>query len=277
MKTTPESILFFNFVKKTMKRKFTKILAIVFTVLLGNSFSGISQTWTTGIPVPNTRILELEYNGAALPGCYPNSTVTWNFSMPAVTGVNYYGIVDSVDSNSTYLLPFFDTLNVGDTINIFTGSNFIEVYYYGASLNPGNLVLSIQAKGTPTVAGEVYPCNLPDPYFWMCTFSLCPSNCTTTLPTSCTVQLNTGINSISGKNMQVIYPSVENNFTLRFKDANQKKSVFIYDISGKEVYSGSGITEGNIDCSKFQSGMYFLNVTTDEGVSSSLKFNIIRD
>lgn len=260
-----------------MKRKFTKILAIAFLILMGNSFKGNSQTWTTGIPVPNTTILKVEQGGGSLPGCYPNSSVTYNFSMPAVTGVSYYGIVTSVDSNSTYLLPFFDTLYVGDTININTGSNFIEVYYYGSSSSPSNLIFNIQAQGTPTVAGEVYPCNLPDPYFWMCTFSLCPSNCSTSIPNSCAVAVNTGINSLSEKNIPVIYPSRDNNFTLHFKDPNQSKSVFIYDINGREVFSGSEIYAGNIDCSQFQSGMYFLTVTTDERVSSSLKFNIIRD
>lgn len=103
------------------------------------------------------------------------------------------------------------------------------------------------------------------------TSNSCGSSANRTLTVSTTCRQESKTNEVLPLNCQV-FPNPTNDIaTLRFvSDKNDSYEVSIADISGKQVISKTGnavvgINELPIDLSKYEKGVYFLNIVTSEG------------
>ena len=262
----------FGHPKKTkMKKFFTKISIVLLVCLTGLTLSSKAQTWTVGLPVPDSTILTFGYG--ALGGCFPNPDATFNFSMPAVTGISYYMVVTSVDSNSAFINPGNDTLKLHDTIPILTGTNLIELYYYSAAPAVTPVEWEVKASGIPSVAGQGFPCNVNP--IWLSNLGICPDGLSKSIGTACTVANNTGIPATPSNDLVLTYPVSKNNYTLEVLDASPVKGLSVYDITGKKMLSASPLnTHGTLNCDALSNGVYFVSVLRNDGTRVTGKFTV---
>jgi hypothetical protein len=84
-----------------------------------------------------------------------------------------------------------------------------------------------------------------------------------------TVSAPVGINQISAANNIVnIYPNpAQNNFTIETTNTD-KQTVFVYDVTGKQVLSKAIYGTANIDASQLSAGVYNVSVTSNYGVAN---------
>ncbi|MEE9350563.1 MAG: T9SS type A sorting domain-containing protein [Flavobacteriaceae bacterium] len=82
------------------------------------------------------------------------------------------------------------------------------------------------------------------------------------------VALGTSDNSIS--NFSIFPNPVKNNLTVQFDTLQQDLNISIYNVNGQEVYQKQNIISGSLDInvSQLSSGVYFINVMSDDKVST---------
>jgi len=242
-------------------RKFIQLLTFTSLVLVCINNS-IAQPWTVGYPVQ----VNLTQVGGFAGGCYPSADFTFSFPGSSVTGVSYYLVVNSTPQpNQVYLAPGNDTLAVGDSILMTTGTNSYGVYCFSGS--GGSVSFDIVAIGTPTTAGQQYPCSVP---LWISNLGLCPEGLLNGVSNNCQVQSSTGIVENNSQLPEITYPSSLNGNNLHVKGTYDR--IQITDISGKILSQKSG-TDITFDLNEFSSGIYIVTITSASG-TASFKFDL---
>ena len=220
-----------------------------------------AQTWTVGQPVMTVFTSVGGYAG----GCYPNADFTFPFPGSNVSGVSYYLVVTNTPASSVLIQPMNDTLAVGDTILMPIGSSPYSVYCFTGAGGP--VQFKIIAKGTPTTAGQPYPCSVSQ--LWLSNLMLCPEGLINNVSNNCSVQASTGISEPSSNEIQIDLPGAANAGNLTV--SGQMAVTTITDVTGKLIYQSNKTTLTVFDMSTFPIGVYTLQVAA-ESRSISRKF-----
>ena len=240
-----------------MKRTLPLLSAILFTGSI------IAQTWTVGVPAAY-KWSQATYYGS---GCNPGPDENIYFEAPAISGVQYFAIVDVVSPAGTnQLAPNGTTpLNVGDTVQLVPGAPN-SVYFPSGS---GNMTLSFWAIGTPTTAGQSYPCSFSE--FWISNMMFCPEGLSLTVPASCTVQQGTaGVSAVATSGPSIIFPSAANGWTISVS-ANSFTSAKVLDITGRTI-----TRKFPANLSGYPDGIYLVQGTRPDGTASTHRFVLSR-
>jgi Secretion system C-terminal sorting domain len=258
----PETQLFLaqNKFKMNIIVKTLGFLAIG-TLLASNDAS--AQTWTVGQPV-------LKYYtsiGGYAGGCYPNAEFQFTFPTSNVSGVGHYLAVTAVPAGVFIVQPLNDTIAVGDTLLMSPPINTYSVY---SPTGSGQVLFDIIAKGTPTTAGQPYPCSASQ--FWINNMMLCPAGYTQNVSFSCTVQAgSTGIEESVLNNIAIQFPGGNNGQTLMVN--GNCKEVSVVDVSGRILYSSKNSSETSYNMSSVPEGIYLLKILTEKGEATK-KFSV---
>ena len=238
-----------------------RTLPLFTAVLLTGSVA--AQTWTVGTPAA-FKWSQATYSGG---GCYPGPDQNLFFSAPSVYGVQYVAIVDAVSPVATnQIAPYGLTpLNVGDTVEVVPGSPN-SIYFPSGT---GSMTLSYWAIGTPTTAGQSYPCTFSD--LWMSNMMLCPEGLSTTVQGSCTVQAGTaGITGNVANDPAITFPSAANGWTLNVANSSLA-SAKVLDITGKTI-----TRKFPANLSGLPDGIYVVQGTRPDGTTSTHRFVLSR-
>jgi len=212
-----------------------------------------AQTWTVGTPASMILSEVTAYGG----GCYPDIQTELHLNYTPVDGMQYYYEVSNIQGGGFYtMVPGpANALNIGDTVHVpANGISFI----YNQQVQ-GGLTLRLMAEGTPTTAGQTYPCTQND--LWMSNLMLCDEWLNKTLGTNCTVQPGStqGIADISGASAW--YASNGNN--VRLIDPTIRTAQLI-DMQGR-VVATTNSSGGVLELGSLPTGMYIVRAQRAEG------------
>ncbi len=251
-----------------MTKNLFSIKALLASITFCFAFTtfAFSQTWTVGVPVS----MNLSTLGHAVGGCFPAADFIFTIPGSKVTGVNHYAVVTAIPANSVYITPGNDTLAFGDSILLPSNTNTISVYCFGGS---GFCNFDFYAAGTPTTAGQTYPCAAN--MFWMSNLLLCEEGLSLNLPPNCSVL--PGASSIDENNLasfNISLPSASNNYLLSIAKTVDIASASITGMKGEKIVFinvQQGGTE-TLKCDELKNGFYFLNIVTKNNATYSKKF-----
>lgn len=238
-----------------------RTVPVLFAALV--SASAIAQTWTVGVPAAY-KWSQATYYGQS---CSPGADQNIYFTAPNVSGVQYVAIVDAVSPAATNLVSPGGTapLNVGDTVPLVSGAPN-SVFFPSGS---GNMTLSFWAIGTPTTAGQSYPCSFSD--FWISNMMFCPEGLSLTVPASCTVQQGTaGVSAVAASGPSISFPSAANGWTISIS-ASSYTSAKVLDITGRTI-----ARKFPANLSGFPDGIYLVQATRPDGTASTHRFVLSR-
>lgn len=238
-----------------------RTLPLFSAILLTGSI--MAQTWTVGVPAAFKWSQASYYSS----GCYPGPDHNIYFEAPGVSGIQYVAIVDAVSPAATnQIAPYGTTpLNVGDTVVMVPGAPN-SVYFPSGS---GSMTLSYWAIGTPTTAGQSYPCTFSD--LWMSNMMFCPEGISTMVQGTCTVQAGTtGIASVVADGPAITFPSAANGWTLSVSNS-AFTSAQVLDATGKTI---ARRLPANL--AGFPDGIYLIRGTRADGTASTHRFVVLR-
>ena|SRR6218665_1583947 len=168
-----------------------------------------------------------------------------------VTGLRFYVVIDSVHFGGPMSVC---PVQPGDTtfldashpqFSIIAISN-LQVWY------------RLRLSGTPTVAGEIYPCAI-----WL---SMCTCICqatdiqpSTTGITECVVDLYNSIAEANDPEPVITYPSPATN-SFSVKNNSGKSTISLYNVYGQLVLKTEVYKENTIDISALPAGIYSLDM-----------------
>lgn len=258
-----------------MRQRLQKILCLAMITIGSFTLTSSAQTWTVGTPVNTTVITDFLGYGA-LTGCFPSATATWNFTIPLVSGIQFYAKVTAVDSNSCYIMPGNDTLQVGDSIAINSSSNSISLYCYNNSATTP-VKMDLRAVGTPTTAGQGYAC-VPTTLLWMSNLGICPDGLGAQVPSTCNVMSGpTDLHSATLADYQFISPSVLNHYMAQLRNVDMNSQVSITAITGQTVQkvqvNGPAVS---LNFGNLSNGIYIITAVAN-GIRHSEKVEILKD
>ena len=223
-----------------------------------------AQNYTQGIPVdtviytgtysfpsnscPSMTYAEIELN----PGLY-------NY----VNGLQFIILVDTVTFGPP---PQFSPVHAGDTFLL----NAATPSYY----TPATVVFNFRLKlvGTPTTAGQNYPCNLE--------YLQCVCNCyhmfinaSLTNTAVCTVGVSSKVNEVDKQSL-VMYPNPAIN-TLSVLGIHKQTNIKLYNSFGILVMEQQSNDDMTIETSSLPNGIYTIVTSSNEGNSSTSKKVVI--
>lgn len=242
-----------------------KLIGFTSLILLLQHSVSLAQTWTAGVPMnqiitPNFMVKD----AAQLPGCFPGASVNFNFVLPSVGGVQYYLKVTSIDANSAYRMPTQDTLAVGDSIAVSSGSNTMSIYYFAASAT-SNFTADLYAVGTPTTAGQAYPCATVQ--MWISNLMICNEGLSAQVQASCTVMSGpTAVASTSLHEVHIVTPAASNHYQIELNNLTGTNSIQIVSATGqvvKQLQTREAALK--LACNELADDMYVLKVSGDSG------------
>lgn len=235
-------------------KKFFTLLGFCLLFSFGTPVS--AQTWTVGTPVDTT--LSAQFIGyGALTGCFPSASAVYNFSVPAVSGIQFSLVVNSVDANSCYIMPGNDTLQTGDTIWLSSGPNQLSVFYFAAT-NTVLLQMSFRATGTPTTMGQFWPCNMPSPFMYMSNLMFCPEGLNGNITTNCTVLPGsnpTGMHQDDAEHWVLQYPNAANGNRVQL---SRPASLSVLDLQGRRILHVPQARE--VELGHLPAGLYLIHL-----------------
>lgn len=226
---------------------------LIISLLLSN-FS-MAQPWVQNYPVVDT-ITSVGFN---VGGCYPNADEKITISTLSVSGMQFGAIISACPANLVYKMPGNDTLQVGDTIPV-TGGSW-EFYCYAGN---GYVTMDFVAYGTPTTAGQTYPCgNLAN---WLNDLLLCPEGLQNALNNGCSVVSSAGIATNKDEHFNIAFPNPQNNYQLSVESLSRIKYLVISGVDGKVINTEpSAGSDLHISCSTLSSGIYLMRFETQTG------------
>lgn len=215
--------------------------------------------------------------------CYKWTIAHWN-NLVYATGMRLYIRIDSIigPPNSIKITRNPDYLNtpvnVNDTIRMKQFSTDIYVYY----LNPNvNLYVSLVAIGTPAINNESYYCNFSkqlatvyDGCGPIVTYFSGGNGSGDTVK-NCKVNIFTGFSPVQSKFNATVFPNPASDQIFIETDTNDKKTLDLYDVNGRHVFSKITNDKSNIDVRTLNEGVYTLTIKTFNGIINK-KLVVIR-
>lgn len=200
-----------------------------------------------------------------LPGCFPTSSVDFHFYLPTVAGVQYYFKITSIDPNSAYMMPGNDTLAIGDSIAVNAGNDTRSVFYF-ASAASMPFIADLYAAGTPTTAGQFYPCNITN-QMWISNQMICQEGLSAQVSGGCSVQTNpTQITDQTISSIEFISPTSSNQYQLELNKVNAPSQVKLFSLTGELLLSKNiPVGSSSMDCHSLPSGMYLVVLSNKYG------------
>lgn len=225
-----------------------------FLAALALSSSVGAQTWTVGTPVS---MLMSAFSVWGNGGCYPGVQATLNLNHTPVSGMVYYYEVTNVLNGGFFtMVPGPSTgLNVGDTIHVGPGGTN-QVFNQQAT---GILELRLIAAGTPTTAGQAYPCTQND--LWLTTLPICNVMMNKTLGTNCTVQAGSTVGIAELGDESPWYMNSGN--TLRILDGRIRTAQLL-DAQGR-VVATTNANGGMLELGGRPGGIYIVRAQRADG------------
>lgn len=252
-----------------MTSSLRKLITLLVLFILAQQVTTQAQAWTAGVPMNQIIMPSFMVKSAAqLPGCFPDAAVTFNFVLPTVTGIQYYLKVTSIDPNSAYKLPTLDTLAVGDSIAVNGGSNSLSLYYFAASASSA-FNADLYAAGTPTTAGQAYPCATVQ--LWMSNLMICNEGLSAQVQGNCTIMSGpTETANLVTNELSIVSPTLLNNHQLGIRGLVGRNTIHINSITGQPIKKVNAVNSTVIiDCSMLSDGIYILMVDGVAGKQSS--------
>lgn len=240
-----------------------KILLFIFILSAGFVKA---QHYTQNIPV-DTVIYTGVYNSAS-GSCasMENPDITLDAGLYTyVNGLQFQIVVDSV----IFAGPSqFSPVHVGDVI-VLNSSN--PVYY---TLAPVVFYYRLKLVGTPTTAGQTFPCSLD--------YMQCACNCyhliikaSITNTTVCTVDIYNSVKEADMLHSFILYPNPAIN-AINISGINQFTSIKLYNSVGVLVLEQNSSQNLSIDTGSLPEGIYTL-VTSSDVHNNSLSKKIVID
>lgn len=165
-----------------------------------------------------------------------------------VNGLEFMMIFDTVHSMGP------SQVHSGDTLFL-TPTNPIISFISG---NGTNYWYRIKLVGTPTLAGQTYPCAIE---FMQCTCFCFNATikASITNTTTCTVDLFNSVIETENNHLLNIFPNPSNALVyIDTKDKTQEIHISVYDYTGKKIMQKNNVQE--IDLSTQSSGIYFIDI-----------------
>lgn len=223
----------------------------------------MAQTWTVGVPAA-FKWSQATYFGSS---CSPDPDQNILFSGPSISGVQYVAIVDAVTPAGTnQIAPGGNgPLNVGDTVILSAGAPN-SVYFPSGS---GSMTLSFWLIGTPTTAGQSYPCAYND--LWMSNLMFCPEGLSMALNAGCTVLPGTaGVASVAPQAPEISFPSISNGWTLALAHGSFESAV-VKDVTGRTMTA-----RFPANMNSFPEGIYLFQGKRADGTVTTRRFILAR-
>jgi hypothetical protein len=240
-----------------------KLSTVLAALALSSTLS--AQTWTVGTP---TSMLMSAFSVWGNGGCYPGVQATLNLNYTPVDGmVYYYEVANVLNGGFFTMVPGpAGGLNVGDTIHVGpTGSN--QVFNQQVS---GMLELRLIAAGTPTTAGQTYPCAQND--LWLTTLPICNVNMNKQLGTNCSVQPASTVGITEANEASAWYAS--NGNSLRILDAGIRTAQLL-DMQGR-VVATTTTNGGMLELGAQPAGIYIVRAERADGSVVSDRVALVR-
>jgi len=247
-----------------MKKNY--LINLAFALFIFLNFAAKAQNWTVGVPVDMQVSYLTKYSGFCAPG-QPDFKI--NVVCNQIDGIEYIIIIDSLVDIAVIPFPL-DTVELGDTLFLNTGNN---IFTFSFVNGPGNISFNIKAIGTPTTAGQTYPCAFSD--LWSSNLLLCNEELVLILQNDCSVDASIGINQLDENNASIQFPNLSNQYQLQVSNLKAADIISICDITGKQIKVKPTINSStlSIPCHDLNSGIYFITLSQNN-ISSTHKFVI---
>lgn len=261
-----------------MKYLYSKLLIIV-TLLIGSSINSQAQDWMVG-DVINDTIKYLLFEPMPLydsTSCYDNDTPDGYFAFHTCPdpGIDYGYVVEELVSSDTVEITPGGVIELGDTIWCTELPLWViierKIYFH----NPdGHMKLRFFAVGEVTMPDVGVFCQ-PADSMWMQQLAVCNNLWWYDYPHACTTFSNPlGIEDISLNELNILYPSRLNSYTLSSESDENIRQMRIYDIQGRVVAESS--LSNSVDCSVLNSGSYIVSIELESGNILKKKFMLTK-
>ena len=247
------------------------------TVFASITISNIqAQTWTVGVPV-NRTIIDYPVDIFVTITCDTMSgqEAEFRIALPQVAGINYYVVIDNA-TNPTHTYELRQGVNIqimslGDSMQIFSTApvDTIHLSYAGYE---SSVSVKFKAIGTPTIAGQSYPCGSTDDGWYNlpigCMYPNFPDN--TTYLTNCIVQSLSSIDDLPGSNNVLIFPNPAKailNIQVANTDFSKHTKLLLINTLGqtvKQVSVERALT--TVDIANLTLGIYHYQLQNDSGI-----------
>lgn len=250
-----------------MRSSLSKLIFII-SCMIGISINTNAQTWTVGVAMNQLVISNFAQTGSGLlTGCFPSASSTFHTYLPTVAGIQYYWKITSIDPNSAYLMPGNDTLIVGDSVAVNSGSDTRTLYYFAGTAIT-SFKADLYAAGTPTTSGQFYPCNIST-QLWISNMMICPEGLSAQVSGSCAVQSNPTLveQQVALSSLTIEAPNAYNHYHMQVNGITEATDIKLYSVTGEIIVSQKGIMPtAQVDCSALGAGIYFITLSNEKGI-----------
>jgi hypothetical protein len=224
-----------------------------------------AQKYTQNIPFDTTLCSGTYTVYGGCTATYPLKIQLSSSLFSYVSGMKFMVIIDSVNFGGPMSMC---PVKPGDT----TVLNSANPTFSTISVSGLKYWFRIELAGTPTVAGQSYPCYLQiSQCLCFCTdITIKPSTTNTSI---CSVDLNNSINELNSFKSISVFPNPAGNL-LCIKNVSGPTDISIYDNYGKLVFSKHLNAGGDFDISHLAAGAYSLFLSDENKKITTTKLMI---